>query len=126
MNSTLNYLRSHRSWLVENIDVSGVWPGAMVPMIASEGTGADRRVVFTQVPLGGQTQTIAYADLTDFRGAPLPVALSKPKVIVLPKSGAAVIVVGPETANGFALANTSANHTAASVDLWIVELGRDE
>lgn len=125
MNTTLNYLRSHRSWLVENIDVSGVWPGALVPIVASEGSGADRRVIFTQVPLGGQIQSLAYGDLTDFRGARLPAALNKPKVIVLPKSEASVIVVGPENATGFALAATSASHSTATVDLWIVELDRD-
>lgn len=125
MNSTLNYLRSHRSWLVENVPVSGVWPGALVPIVAAEGTGTDRRLVYTLAPLGGQTQSVSFAELTDFRGAKLPATLNKPKVIVLPKSNAAVIVVGPETATGFALAATAGIQATATVDLWIVELGRD-
>jgi hypothetical protein len=126
MNSTLAYLRSHRSWLVENVSASGTWPGAYVATAGSEAAGADRRVIFTLAPLAGSPQALTYAGLVDFRGAHLPTRLNKPKVIVLQKSDAGVIVVGPETSEGFALACTSAGQASAIVDLWIVELGRDD
>lgn len=126
MNSTLAYLRSHRSWLVENVSVSGTWPGAYVALAGSEAAGAERRVVFAIAPLGGAPQSLSYAGLVDFRGAHLPARLNKPKVIVLQKSDAGVIVVGPETPEGFSIACTSPARVLAQVDLWIVELGRDD
>jgi len=125
MNSTLNYLRSYRSWLVENVRVSGSWPAAFVPVIALEGSGAQQRVVMAQPALGGTPHTFMFADLIDFRGAHLPATLNKAKVIILPRGGTSAVIVGPETATGFALAATSDRTATATVDLWIVELGRD-
>lgn len=126
MNTTLAYLRSHRSWLVENVSVSGTWPGAYVAIVGTEASGAARRVVFALAPLGGAPQTLTYAGLVDFRGANLPSQLHKPKVIVLQKSDTGVIIVGPETSVGFGLACISPGRAKAIVDLWIVELGRDD
>lgn len=123
MNTTLAYLRGRRIWSVPGLVVYGTLGAQEIDLLTSESIPSAQRLLFRSVVLGGIDQTVFYGTLVDTRGNFLPATLSSPKVIVLPKSNAQVIVAGPESNVSFRLARTDAGADPAVVDLLILELG---
>jgi hypothetical protein len=123
MNTTLAYLRGRRLWAVPGLTVYGTLGAQEIDLLTSEFIPSAQRLLFRTVVLGGVDQTVYYGTLVDAKGNFLPATLANPKVIVLPKSNAQVIVAGPESNVSFRLARTDAGADPAVVDLLIVELG---
>jgi hypothetical protein len=122
VNSTLAYLRGRRLWVVENLAVWGSISAYAANFLATEETGSDKRLLFWQVNLGGDMQQIDFGDLTDINGNNLPHSISRPKVVVLPKNGVDVVVVGRESSSSFIIAKSEVTSTSGLVDLLIFEV----
>ncbi len=91
-------------------------------LLRSESTPTSKRVIFENAVLGGVEQVLFYQNLTDQRGNKLPQKLKSPKVVVLPKTGIAAVIVGEESEQLFRLAKTGGTDNAL-VDLLIIEMG---
>lgn len=121
MNITLDYLRGHRSWLVKSFRVWGDHFSVEASITFTESTSGAKRVLLGRAFLGGLNQEVAFSDLYDYRGNPLPDTIPNPKVIVLPKNEVHCFLVGSEDETGFRIAKDDASKTG-SVDLWIIEM----
>ena len=122
MMQTLNYLKSKRIWAVPGVSVYGTLGAAELLLLRSEITPTTKRIIFETAVLGGVEQVMYYQDLVDFRGNKLPQKLKSPKVVVLQKSAAGVVVVGSESEEVFRLAKVFGSDNAL-VDLLIIEMG---
>jgi len=123
MNSTLAYLRGRRLWVVENLVVWGSLSAYSGNFLVTDDVGGDKRLLFWQVSLGGDLQQTSFVDLTDINGNTLPAIISRPKIVVLPKNGVNVAVVGREANTTFTIAKTVETSTSGLVDLLIFEVG---
>ncbi len=123
MNSTLAYLRGRRLWVVENVSVWGKLSAFAGNFLLTEETSSSKRLLFWQVMLGGDRQQINFADLVDINGNALPDEISRPKVVVMPKTDVDVIVVGRESNRSFTIAKTDETSSSGLVDLMIFEVG---
>jgi len=123
MNSTLAYLRGRRLWVVENLVVWGSLSAYSGNFLVTDDIGGDKRLLFWQVSLGGDLQQTSFVDLTDINGNTLPAIISRPKIVVLPKNGVNVAVVGREANTTFTIAKTVETSTSGLVDLLIFEVG---
>ncbi len=131
MNITLDYLRGRRIWVVPNFVVWGDWSLYSFFLFYTEMGATSKRVVFNKSTLGGQTQTVNFSSLYDFRGNQLPDTIDNPKVIVLPKNEVFCLVVGGETDTGFRIAKlcdlctlrSAGSSGTGLVDLMVVEMG---
>ena len=123
MNSTLAYLRSRRSWLVENLSVWGSDTEAEFVLAAAETVGSDVRVGFWPVSLGGQVQEISFASLIDNRGNHLPVAIKRPAVIVIARGRRSAYVKSVNGETGFMIVRSDSDGAPVGVDLMVFETG---
>ncbi len=122
MNTTLTYLLSHRMWLVENVVVWGSISSYIGSFLLTEDVGGERPIYLWQADIGGNVQEIAFENLVDNRGNSLPSTISRPKVVILPKSGVHVVVLGRETNASFRLAKTESGVAPGVVDLLVIEM----
>jgi len=122
MNDTLNCLKAKRIWSVPGVVVYGTLGAVELLLLRSESTPTSKRVIFENAVLGGVEQVLFYQNLTDQRGNKLPQKLKSPKVVVLPKTGIAAVIVGEESEQLFRLAKTGGTDNAL-VDLLIIEMG---
>lgn len=123
MNSTLAYLRSRRSWLVENLSVWGSDTEAEFLLAAAETVGADLRIGFWPVSLGGQSQEVSFASLTDNRGNALPVGIKRPAVLVIPRGRRSAYIKSINGESGFMIVRSDSEGAPVGVDLMIFETG---
>ncbi len=123
MNSTLAYLRGRRLWVVENVSVWGKLSAFAGNFLVTEEYGGTKRLLFWQVMLGGDRQQVSFGDLVDINGNSLPEEISRPKVIVMPKTDVDVVVVGRESNRSFTIAKTGETSSSGLVDLMIFEVG---
>ena len=124
MNTTLDYLKSNRKWLVPNILVWGNADSSQPKLLMTE-NGDSRRVVFASSTIGGHDQSLAYTDLIDSRGNPLPGQISNPVVMIIPRNSAHCFIQGKPSATGFKIARTQASTGQSAdglVDLLIMEV----
>ena len=68
-------------------------------------------------------QVVRFGDLVDVRGNNLPDNISRPKVIVMPRTDVRVVVAGRETSASFEIAKASKTSVSGLVDLLIFETG---
>lgn len=125
MNLTLDYLKSNRKWLVPNILVWGNSDAFLARFIMTEEESTYRRVVYASNVIGGENQTISYADLTDLRGNPLPSQIKSPVVVIIPRNRIQCYLVGRPSETGFKIARTEADDKFQEdglVDLLIMEV----
>jgi len=123
MNSTLALLRGRRLWAVENLVVWGSLASFESKFLVTENSGVGKRLLFWKVGMGGSVQTVRFEDLVDVRGSSLPKHISRPKVIVLPKTDVNVVIACRETSSSFEIAKTSKTSASGLVDLLIFETG---
>lgn len=123
MNETLAYLRGRRLWLVRDFVVWGSLSAYEFSFLITVLDQSTKRISFLTVPLGGDLQKVAFADLIDFRGNNLPQNLINPKVIALPKTSTGVVVVAQEESESFTIAKTSAVDSHGLCDLIVMEVG---
>lgn len=124
MNLTLDYLKSNRKWLVPNILVWGNSDAFRARFIMTE-DGQSKRVVFGSNVIGGENQTIDFADLTDSRGNSLPSRINSPVVVVIPRNQTRCYLVGRPSDTGFKIARTESDDKFQEdglVDLLIMEV----
>ena len=123
MNSTLAYLRSRRSWLVENLSVWGADSEAEFYLAASDTVGGSVRVGFWPVYLGGQLQVISFSSLKDNRGNYLPSRIKRPVVIVIARGRRTAFVKSVNGEESFAVARCDSDTAPVAVDLLVFETG---
>jgi hypothetical protein len=85
MNTTIDFLKSNRKWLVPNFVVWGDNGTFEADMIMTEFISGDERIVFNHEFTGETAQTVVYKDLVDHRGNQLPEKIVNPEVILIPK-----------------------------------------
>ena len=123
MTDTLAYLRGRRAWLVRDFSVWGALSAYDFSFLLSEDDSASQRLLFLNVPLGGDLQRVSYDELTDIHGNTLPATITNPKVAVFPKDAVGAVVTGRENSESFTIAKISEKASASVCDLLIFEMG---
>lgn len=123
MYTTYSQLTARRAWHVPGISIWGDLQTQTIDAIGTEADGSSSRVVFYRFDIGGQTQELLYASMTDHRGNRLPASIDHPVVIVIPRNAIPVAVVGDPSDTACRLARTAAGAEDGLVDLWITEAG---
>jgi hypothetical protein len=122
MNTTLDYLKSNRKWLVKDFRVWGAALSFEADLLMTETTGADSRVVFHHRFVGDIGQMVEFADLVDHRGNPLPESISNPEIFIIPKNLVATFIPGAVGQTSFRIARSGGEPDEAVVDLLIMEM----
>jgi hypothetical protein len=120
MNTTLDYLRGNRKFLVTDYMVYGDYAAAEGGLLYTEDIG-DKRIIFAHRYLSENEQWVNFSDLYDYKNNRLPENLSSPKVVILPKNDVHCFLVGSESSTGFKIAKSSPDKTGL-VDILIMEM----
>lgn len=123
MNSTLAYLRGRRAWHIKDFSVWGSDSEAEFLMAVCETIGADKKVGFSQIALGGSEQSINFSSLVDDRGNSLPSVIAKPAIVILPREKGGAFVKAINGSGSFSVARTSDSVQSVMIDLLIFETG---
>ena len=121
MNTTLDYLRSNRKFLVTDFMVYGDYSNAEGGLLYTEQSAGGKRIIFAHRFLSEDEQQVYFGNLYDFKNNKLPETLNNPKVIILPKIAVHCFLVGSETPAGFKIAKTDSGKTGV-VDFLIIEM----
>ena len=121
MNTTLDYLRGNRKFLITDFMVYGDYSGVEGGVLYTENIPGNKRVVFAHSYISSNEQLVKFSDLSDIRCNPLPEELTSPKVIILPRNDVHCFIVGSESSSGFKIAKSEAEKTGL-VDLLIIEM----
>ena len=122
MISGLDAVKSKRTWFVPDVCIWGVSQEATVDFLTVEEVDSVKSVLAGSLPIGSSLQEIAFSDLRDHRGNPLPDTIASPQVMPMSKSDMAVFVVGRETDATFRIARDSRATGPVTADLVIVEM----
>ena len=122
MNTTIDYLRSNRKWLVRDYVVSGDNGTFEADMIMTEFISGDERVVFNHEFTGETAQTVVFQNLIDHRGNQLPAKISNPEVILIPRNPIRSFILGNVGEKSFRISKDSSLLSNSIVDLLIMEM----
>jgi len=122
MNSTIDYLKSNRKWLVPNFVVWGDNGTFEADMIMTEFVTGDERIVFNHEYTGETAQTVIFKDLVDHRGNKLPEKITNPEIILIPRNPIASFLLGTVGEKSFRISKGSGELSDSVVDLLIMEL----
>ena len=120
MNGMLAYLKASRKWLISNFTVWGSSGSTEICLAITE-EAPTKRVVICQSNLGGQAQIVNFADLADTLGNELPVQITNPAVLIIPRSLGRCYLVNRPSETNFKIAG---EETPSLVDLLIMEVGQ--
>ena len=123
MHSTLSRVTSRRMWFVPRLSVWGSAEWYAVDYLAIEEIDSTKSILFDKIGIGDSSQSVAFQELTDFRGNRLPSTINNPRVLIRPKDSFAAFVVGDETNQGFKVAASPEASGTVPVDLIIIEMG---
>ena len=121
MNTTLDYLRSNRKFLVTDFVVYGDYSDAEGGLLYTEQVSSERRMIFAHSFISDDEQEIYFGNLYDYKSNQLPGKINNPKIIILPKNDVYCFLVGSETETGFKIAKDNPAKTGL-VDLLIIEM----
>ena len=119
----LEKVKSRRVWFIPNFIVWGLPVWGEIEFLAVEQVASDKAVFYGSLDIGDTAQQVAFSDLTDHRGNPLPSTISSPRVLVRLRSQEAVFVVGEESDTTFKIARDPDASGPVTVDLLVVEMG---
>jgi hypothetical protein len=122
MNTTIDFLKSNRKWLVPNFVVWGDNGTFEADMIMTEFISGDERIVFNHEFTGETAQTVVYKDLVDHRGNQLPEKIVNPEVILIPRNPVASFILGNVGEKSFRISKDSQQLSNSVVDLLIMEM----
>ena len=122
MNTTLDYLKSNRKWLVRDYVVSGDNGTFEANMLMTEFVSGDERVVFNHEYTGESAQTVIYQNLVDHRGNQLPEKIANPEVIIIPRNPIRSFILGSVGEKSFRISKDSSLLSNSIVDLLIMEM----
>jgi hypothetical protein len=121
MNTTLDYLRGNRKFLINDFMVYGDFSTAEGGLLFTETSAGMSRIMFAHSFISENEQLVKYCNLYDYKSNQLPENLSSPKVIILPRNDVHCFLVGSETETGFKIAKNCPEKTGL-VDLIIMEM----
>ena len=122
MNTTLDYLKSNRKWLVRDFAVWGDNGTFEADMLMTEFVSGDERVVFNHEYTGESAQTVIYQNLVDHRGNQLPEKIANPEVIIIPRNPIRSFILGSVGEKSFRISKDSSLLSNSIVDLLIMEM----
>ena len=122
MNTTFDYLKSNRKWLVRDYVVWGDNGSFEADMILTELNSGANRVVYNHEYTGSGAQLVNYADLIDHRGNQLPVSINNPEIILVPKNPVSSFILGSIGNKSFRISKDSKEPSDSMVDLVILEM----
>ncbi|MBD3233467.1 MAG: hypothetical protein GF315_07050 [candidate division Zixibacteria bacterium] len=121
MNTTLDYLRGNRKFLIKDFVVHGDYSSAEGGLLYAENLPTGKRIIFAHTYIVHNHQQVIFGNLYDHKENQLPTQLNSPKVIILPKNDVHCFLVGTETPIGFNIAKNEPSKTGL-VDLLIIEM----
>lgn len=122
MNTTIDFLKSNRKWLVPNFTVWGDNGTFEADMILTEYVSGDERIVFNHEFTGETAQTVIFKDLKDHRGNHLPEKIINPEIILIPRNPVASFILGTIGEKSFRISRDSKQLSNSVVDLLIMEM----
>ena len=122
MNTTIDYLKSNRKWLVKNHLVWGDSETFEADMILTEYVAGDERIVFSREFTGETAQTVNFKDLTDHRGNYLPEKINNPAVLIVPRNLVRSFILGSVGEKSFRISKETGLLSSSLVDLLIMEM----
>ncbi|MEW6411652.1 MAG: hypothetical protein AB1483_04160 [Candidatus Zixiibacteriota bacterium] len=123
MLTALVNVTGRRVWFVPDVSVWGTSGWSEIEFLTVESVDSVKSVFFGSVDVGDSAQSVAFEQLTDFRGNHLPASLTNPRVFVRPRSELSAYVVGSEISSGFKIARDQSAGGPVTVDLLVVEMG---
>ncbi len=123
MFSAFERIAAKRSWLVPGFVIWGLPSWEEATFLVAEHIGSADSIYYGSVDIGDASQSVTFSSLLDHRGNYLPETLSKPVVMIRPRSETAAFIVEQESSRGFKVARDSSAVEPAVVDLLIVEMG---
>jgi hypothetical protein len=122
MNTTIDYLKSNRKWLVRNHLVWGDNETFEADMMLTEAVAGDDRVVFSREFTGETAQTVNFKDLVDHRGNYLPEKINNPEIILIHRNPIGSFILGGVSDKSFRISKVSNQLSNSLVDLLIMEM----
>ena len=122
MNTTFDYLKSNRKWLVRDYVVWGDNGAYEADMILTEFNSGSGRVVYNHEFTGSGPQLVNFADLIDHRGNQLPASINNPEIILVPKNRVSSFIPGSIGNKSFRISKDSKEPSDSMVDLVILEM----
>jgi hypothetical protein len=122
VNTTIDFLRSNRKWLVRDYVVWGDNGTFEADMLMTEFVPGDERIVFNHEYTGETAQTVTYKNLVDHRGNPLPETIANPEVILIPRNPMRSFILGNVGEKSFRISKDSNSLSNSVVDLLIMEM----
>ncbi len=122
MNSTIDYLKSNRKWLVRDYTVWGDNGTFEADMVLTEFNSGNNRVVFNHEFTGAGAQLVNFADLVDHRGNQLPSSINNAEIILISKGPIPSFILGSVGLKSFRVSKDSSQPSDAVVDFLIMEM----
>ncbi len=122
MNTTIDYLKSNRKWLVRNFVVWGDNGTFEADMIMTEFVSGDERIVFSHEFTGETAQKVNFKNLIDHRGNQLPEKIVNPEIILIPRNPVTSFILGNVGEKSFRISKDSNQLSNSLVDLLIMEM----
>lgn len=122
MNTTVDFLRSNRKWLVRDFVVWGDNGTFEADMLMTEIVSGNDRLVFNHEFTGETGQTVIFNDLIDHRGNKLPQTITNPEIILIPKNPVGSFILGNVDKISFRISKDSKQLSNPVVDLLIMEM----
>ena len=122
MNSTIDYLKSNRKWLVRDFAIWGDNGTFEADLLLTEFVSGDERIIFTREFTGDTAQTVYFGNLIDHRGNRLPKDIKNPEVIIIPKNPVMGFILGNVGEKSFRISKDATAQSYALVDLLIMEM----
>ena len=122
MNTTIDYLKSNRKWLVRNFVVWGDNGTFEADMIMTEFVSGDERIVFSHEFTGETAQKVNFKNLIDHRGNQLPEKIVNPEIILIPRNPVTSFILGNVGEKSFRISKDSNQLSNSLVDILIMEM----
>lgn len=122
MNTTVDFLRSNRKWMVRDFVVWGDNGTFEADMLMTEIVSGNDRLVFNHEFTGETGQTVIFNDLIDHRGNKLPQTITNPEIILIPKNPVGSFILGNVDKISFRISKDSKQLSNPVVDLLIMEM----
>lgn len=122
MNTTIDYLKSNRKWLVRDYTVWGDNGTFEADIVLTESVSGSNRVVFNHEFTGAGAQLVIFADLVDHRGNQLPGSIDNAEIILISKNPISSFILGSIGPKSFRVSKDSSQPSDSVVDFLIMEM----
>ncbi len=120
---TYNHVLARRMWFIPGVVIWGVPGLGEIEYVVAERVDGTVSILRGSASPGGGEQSVAYAELTDYRGNALPATLAAPRVMLRSHDRYNTFVVGTESPSSVRVARDPESPSPVTADLLVIEMG---